>query len=416
MIRSPRATSNASAITAAATAILLTPMATADWQVVDLGPAGLDGQLFGVHQGRQAGIVIEGFTTRAAVWSGDAASFVDLDGGAFPFGSRADAVFGSSIVGSTFVFDEKLEEDFSNAALWIDGPGGYVNLHPADPAILGSQANAVHGDRQGGTIRTIDEEDHAAIWSGTAESLVDIHPPSATSSYIHGMWGDQQVGYATGLPLSHAGVWTGTAESFVDLHPDQFGPDASQGWNTDGTQQVGWMTFVNQGFTNNPVVWSGTAESAVNLLPAGWVSGQAFGVFGGRQVGSARAADGEDLRAIVWDGSADAFTDLHALLPEGIYRRSSAQAIWNDGTNWYAVGIGVRFDFTSDPIMWVQPMDGGPACVGDFDEDGAVTFLDLTTQLANWGPCDACPEDLDGNGSVDFGDLVDLLAVWGPCA
>jgi hypothetical protein len=56
-----------------------------------------------------------------------------------------------------------------------------------------------------------------------------------------------------------------------------------------------------------------------------------------------------------------------------------------------------------------------PTCPGDVDESGAVTFGDLLSVLASWGPCAACPEDVDNNGTVGFSDLLAVLAAWGPC-
>lgn len=67
--------------------------------------------------------------------------------------------------------------------------------------------------------------------------------------------------------------------------------------------------------------------------------------------------------------------------------------------------------------------DGGGneicSCPADLDGDGIVDGFDLTTLLANWGPCKdpvACEfADLNFNGLVNGEDLLILLSGWGPC-
>jgi hypothetical protein len=64
------------------------------------------------------------------------------------------------------------------------------------------------------------------------------------------------------------------------------------------------------------------------------------------------------------------------------------------------------------------PMFAPPACVGDVDGDGGVTFGDLLVILSAWGECpngEPCPADLDGNDSVGFTDLLIVLAAFGDC-
>jgi hypothetical protein len=56
-------------------------------------------------------------------------------------------------------------------------------------------------------------------------------------------------------------------------------------------------------------------------------------------------------------------------------------------------------------------------CIGDVNDDQAVSVTDLLIVLADWGACGAeCPADTDCNGSVDVTDLLAVLGNWGPCA
>ena len=52
-------------------------------------------------------------------------------------------------------------------------------------------------------------------------------------------------------------------------------------------------------------------------------------------------------------------------------------------------------------------------CAGDFDDDGAVTQVDLGILLANYGCTGDCAGDVDGDGDVDQSDLGALLANFG---
>jgi hypothetical protein len=68
----------------------------------------------------------------------------------------------------------------------------------------------------------------------------------------------------------------------------------------------------------------------------------------------------------------------------------------------------------------VSPMGamGQGECAADFDGDLQIDFKDLTTLLANWGPClsaEDCLADVDDSGQIDAQDLAAVLAAWGPC-
>ena len=86
---------------------------------------------------------------------------------------------------------------------------------------------------------------HAALWSGTPESAVDLHPTVLTGfdeSLVFGVGGGQQVGSGSGLGTDnhvHALVWNGTATSAVDLLPTGFTDSAAYG--TDGAPGRLWI-------------------------------------------------------------------------------------------------------------------------------------------------------------------------------
>jgi hypothetical protein len=146
---------------------------------------------------------------------------------------------------------------------------------------------------------------HALLWSGTPESLIDLHPQGWSASYMTGVAGGRQSGFVEpGDGRVFAAMWSGSADSMVLLHP--------QGW---GNSQLLGISLRDQvGWVNQPrdfrlaARWQGTAESMVLLHPGGpYLSSQAFDTDGTEQVG--RAAIGQ-IRPALWRGSRESFVDL----------------------------------------------------------------------------------------------------------
>ena len=60
------------------------------------------------------------------------------------------------------------------------------------------------------------------IWSGSAVGAVSLLPTGALAAHVRATDGAQQGGFANFVNANgteHAARWTGTAASFVDLHP-----------------------------------------------------------------------------------------------------------------------------------------------------------------------------------------------------
>src|SRR5262245_35512779 len=89
-------------------------------------------------------------------------------------------------------------------------------LHPAGSVL--SVANAASGTCQVGHVYrpAAASDSHAVVWSGAAESFIDLNPAAFTLSTALAVSGNYQAGYGGG-PASgyanHALVWNGTAES-----------------------------------------------------------------------------------------------------------------------------------------------------------------------------------------------------------
>ncbi|MEO0651023.1 MAG: hypothetical protein AAFZ65_10130 [Planctomycetota bacterium] len=326
-----------------------------------LPPGGTASLTRAVRDGLQVGNSSFGGDFVPGYWTdGDAASWTAL--GSFPNGASVEDVWGTAMAGTVFDIDA-FEEESSRATLWDITLGtAQVDLHP--PGALSSRASSIVGAQVGGVV-DFGTGNRAVLWTATATNFVELHPAGANDSYVEGVTEGQQVGYAT-FPFSHAGYWSGTPGSWVDLHPVSLGlPSllASQGFGTDGQQQVGWFVLNEGNLIDHPALWSGSEDSVVDLLPAGWRDGKAFDVIDGRQVGYARPSLGEDYRALVWNGSADDFVDLAATLPPNTYDNVFAYDIWRDDDFWYVIGAAVLPGAGLDPILWTAPIEGAKETV-----------------------------------------------------
>jgi hypothetical protein len=102
--------------------------------------------------------------------------------------------------------------------LWNGSATSAVDLNPA--AYSASQALGVGGGQQVGW--GIKGTQRALLWSGSPGSFVDINGPDFNFSEALDTNGTQQVGRGRGPNTSgggyHAVVWSGTPESMFDLH------------------------------------------------------------------------------------------------------------------------------------------------------------------------------------------------------
>lgn len=124
--------------------------------------------------------------------------------------SRALAA-SSSLQGGT-----ALVESAFHASLWSGSAASWVDLNPA--GATGSIITAMSGSQQVGRA-TVGNVNRASLWNGTAASWVDLSPAGAMDSAANATSGTQQVGSVFIDGLNRASVWSGTAASWVDLHP-----------------------------------------------------------------------------------------------------------------------------------------------------------------------------------------------------
>ncbi len=153
----------------------------------------------------------------AYVWDIATGQQYDLHPAAALSGSSVSGLDGNRAAGTL-----GLGGGVTHAVLWNDVANeDYVDLDPGSLPYYGSEALALSGGSQVGRLGK-----SAALWHGTAESYVALHPewiPTALSSIARGVDKNVQVGLvvygiAYGNVPTHASVWFGSAESFCDLH------------------------------------------------------------------------------------------------------------------------------------------------------------------------------------------------------
>jgi uncharacterized membrane protein len=227
-----------------------------------------------------------------------------------------------------------------------------VSLHPAT-GYTDSYALATDGSRQVGYVVPEVGRERAVMWTGTAESMVDLTPPGFRAAQPQGFLGEYVVGNAReslSEPL-HAVLWNRPNNGVTDLTPA--GLLVSHVEAAGGGQAVGWTG------TGYAYVWTGVDGSGVDLHPAGKLWSYALGTNGRQQVGY--VDNGTTVNAALWSGTADSYVDLGALLPSG-YTNSHATGIDAEGN---IIGYATTTDQSfPHAILWAVPEPGTAGLCG----------------------------------------------------
>ena len=341
--------------------------AHAQWTVTSLHPLGGDSSTAtGLDGTTVVGSVVVsgGISPHASIWSGTAASWIDLN----PAGAEHSNGFGAGggvQVGYVSIGPGPF------ASLWTSSAASWVNLHPAGASY--SYAYGTDGLQQVGQV-TYGVFDHrAGLWNGSAASWVELAPSGATDSTAYDVHAGQQVGVATVGGITRASLWQGTAASWIDLHPPGALLSIARG-TRDGVQ----VGIVVVGGITRASMWFGTAASLVDLHPTGALESRANAVYNNRQVGSVYF--GGSPSAAIWTGTADSWVDLSALLPAN-YVESEATDVWDDGNTVFVVGYGYNaLTGNYAALLWTRPVNVPPIAADDTeatDLNTAVTVAVL---------------------------------------
>lgn len=300
------------------------------------------------------------------------------------------------------------------AALWSGSSDSYVRLHPDGPVFGHSWANGTNGRFQVGQIGEVGVGNQAVRWEGSADSMLRLPTPGLFAGEGRATTDEQAVGTAFDSEMRmHAVLWS-VAESrvtFTDLHSANY--FHTQAHALGAVQQVGFGTFENV-FFDGPVralLWQGSADSLVDLHPEAYYSSVAAGTNDHAQVGFVQPHPGgwDARRAAFWAGSADSFVDLHAHL-EGEFMASQAISIDADGV---IHGMGLRPNGNGHPmwhaVVWTPVAANCPA---DFNADGQLNFFDLSAYL-NAFTSESPDADLAAPfGAWNFFDVSAYLALF----
>jgi hypothetical protein len=248
-----------------------------------------------------------------------------------------------------------------HAAVWSPTNSTGTDLHP-DPnpnpdtvSVIYSLATATDGVQQvgfAGYYADNHADNHAALWTGSAGSYIDLNPASYTDSTADAVSHGEQVGVANRSDgTQHAFLWKGSAASGIDLGlGDPIG--------TDGVQQVG----VDASF-QHATVWSGSAASAVDLNPSGFGSSMAIDVSHGQQVGAVYGSNGYSFAAL-WTGTADSFVSMN---PKNY---TQSQIVATNG--FQQVGTGLDQSGVNRNMVWSGTADSAQVLPNTFGNYNAI--------------------------------------------
>ena len=180
------------------------------------------------------------------------------------------------------------------------------------------------------------------LWTGAADP--SVLPVVQGSVAAFATDGTRIAGSVDG----RAHFWPSVDALPVDLSPA--GMALSEIQAIDGELQIG-MAF--KGMRARAGLWRGTASSFEDLTPKGFQTARAVGGAQGFQVGFARVKDttpngsgGSDNRAVIWQGAANRWKDLNALLPAATYNASIAWSIDIRGDVLQVCGQANRYEVT----------------------------------------------------------------------
>ncbi len=185
-------------------------------------------------------------------------------------------------VGSIDSYDPNTGVSRTHALLWKGTADSVVDLHPTSFAgVTHSSALSVSGSQQVGSAYGDAVPEHAFLWNGSAASAVDLHPTSLAGFAVSRAYrtnGSQQVGAAAAQIIYdyddattnyHAMVWSGTADSAVDLHallPPGF--IASLAYDIDANGNIFGTATEASGTVYDSIEWAVVPEPSQISLAA----------------------------------------------------------------------------------------------------------------------------------------------------
>jgi hypothetical protein len=339
----------------------------------------------------------------------------------YALGVSGDATIGYDIAcwGNPFNFD---------IAFKVTHLNGVTTATQLLSAFDSTQAHGVYKDTTGTTFVGLGSSSHipptldrALYWPTNSTVATDITPQGWRAN-AYGCWGNgspgRQVGSAS-PPLAsypHAVLWSGTAASIEDLMPAGYLSSDGYGVYIDPQKDI---YVVGKGIEDNDptsnehaLLWINDASNFIDLTPTGYTGCVARGVVGvtpaggPMEVGSGSLPNlGPGPHALAWSGSASSVVDLHRFLPASVLGNvanptSHAYGIASNGE----ISGYVQSNAGTFAILWTPAYKvSGHVTLGDWAVSPAGVTVNIEVRTPNTlTVLESHAVVLDANGNYSF--------------
>lgn len=415
---------------------LALPAMAQQYQAIILNPTGAtEAFAYGAGNGQQVGTArspATGDNTHAALWTGTAGSYIDLNptieingfpfSGTFAYGAGGGQQVGNAILGPRTV-----------AVLWTGTANSVVVL--ARPDMAYSTVSDTDGTTQVGQAQANDPvlglSNYAFAWTGTPESATFMHPDSPIGFYESTAFkvrGTRAIGTATDLNEQYAAIlWTSFSPSgAIVLRSAEFAETV--GSDVLGTTAVGYGHA--DGGYNHALIWTNDGANVTDIHPPAYQGSFLYAMDATRQVGigvTMPDGDGNTFEhAMVWSGTAASAIDLHTALLAVVpgVTDSTARGIDADGS---IVGTANTSGSGYLAVRWVPVnASSGVCCIGTtcsvVASSSACETQAGTAGLAfaftSGGACGSsqtspcCVADYNKAEGVGVADIFAFLSAW----
>jgi hypothetical protein len=243
---------------------LLVRRTGAGFDAIDLHPKAYEKTVaMGCFAGQQVGYGTPKGARKdvALLWSGSAESVVELRARDPALETTAYAIANGVQVGYSGGPGRQ------RALLWRGSTESVAELHPKEAKL--SECDATDGVEQVGVAAVNFLVSIPSLWRGSADSWVDLSPKGFHGGTACACSGGIQVGFVAldkDNQRHHAALWTGTASSFVDLHefvPKQdFSDSCAWGIRVEGARLciAGEVSLMKDGvsYSQRAALWETT--------------------------------------------------------------------------------------------------------------------------------------------------------------
>ena len=325
------------------------------YTAVDLGPApNPSTRANSASVNQQVGYTFSygpGVLRHALLWSGSAAGVVDLHPSTAAPGTESGA--------NGVSLGQQVGFVGTSAALWNGTPDSFVNLHPTgylqSTALKIRDTQIVGVGVVPGQTPADPNKNHAILWTSPAPgSIVDLNPGGGwTSSYAYDVEGGKQVGaIVSNGGQEHAVIWFGSPKGYTDLHTSNFITTQANAISAGTQVGSGFLQNKDKTYSSHALMWKGSASSVVDLHVPTFPDTYGLGAGAGKQVGFGVLMIGTVVHyhALVWSGTTASMIDLNNFIPTG-YTDSEAYGVDEAGNI-----VGLAGDITTQTwhaMLWI---------------------------------------------------------------